>query len=92
MFTLPIDAHEVTQRSGFDSSASRFELPTFDHKQKDPVFDAIEVPAGSRHIFVEGIYTFDQSMGLDGLWDLKVWVDASVDVAVERMARRHLQA
>lgn len=48
--------------------------PTFDHKQKDPIFDALTIPAGNQLIFIEGIYTFDKNEDLNNFWDLKIWI------------------
>lgn len=69
--------------------------PSFDHATKDPVADAIEIPATARAVLVEGNYCalnrppWSDAAGLmDELW----YIDVSPDVTHSRLAVRHLQS
>ncbi|KAJ6190959.1 hypothetical protein N7519_000980 [Penicillium mononematosum] len=67
------------------NSAKILYAPSFDHKQKDPVSDMI----------VEGNYLlFDEPSWRDvaPLFDYRLFVDADLEVARERVAKRHVQA
>jgi uridine kinase len=37
-------------------------------------------------VIVEGLYLFDKSLELQ-CWDMKVWVEADIDIAAERVAK-----
>lgn len=69
--------------------------PSFDHATKDPVADAIEIPATARVVLVEGNYCalnrppWSDAAGLmDELW----YIDVPSDVTHLRLAVRHLQS
>ena len=72
--------------------------PSFSHALKDPVADDIPIPPSSRLLFFEGNYvnlaypadtSWDKARKLmDEVW----WVDVSKEVAVERLAVRHVEA
>lgn len=70
--------------------------PSFDHAEGDPIEDAIRVEAGTRVVILEGIYLLLREPSpwaavrtfLDESW----FVDVHMDVAVERLAQRHMRA
>ena len=65
-------------------------FPAFDHAEKDPRADAIQVTRDTPLVFVEGIYVLMSSWQVEPLFDLRVFVDCDLDTAVERVARRHV--
>lgn len=69
--------------------------PDFAHDVGDPVPDAITVIPQSRLIIVEGLYLLHDDDGWDGakpLFDECWYLDTPMEVAMERLARRHMQA
>lgn len=67
--------------------------PSFDHAIKDPVADGIAIPPTARIVFIEGNYIAlnrapwtDAATIMDRLW----YVDTPADVAVARLAKRHM--
>lgn len=78
-----------------ESPIQAVRAPSFDHATKDPVVDAIEVPAAARVVLVEGNYCAlnrppwsDAASLMDELW----YIDVSPGVAHPRLATRHLQS
>lgn len=65
-------------------------FPTFDHAVKDPQPDMIRVSPTVPLIIVEGIYVLMRDWLLESLFDLRVFVDCDLDVATDRLTRRHL--
>ncbi len=70
-------------------------VPSFDHAVKDPVENDIPIPPTARVIVFEGLYVAldeepwrDAAKLMDELW----FVDVSMDVAVERLVKRHVEA
>lgn len=69
--------------------------PSFDHAVKDPVADDIAIAPTTRVLFFEGNYlSLDRSPWKDAarLMDELWFVDVEVDVARERLVKRHVQA
>jgi pantothenate kinase len=66
------------------------EFPGFDHAEGDPREAAIRIDADARPIFVEGLYLLLADWRLEALFDLRVFLDCPVDVAMRRVAARHL--
>lgn len=68
--------------------------PSFDHGMGDPVADAIEIAPVTSLIIVEGLYLLHREHGwnLDGLLDECWYLDTGMDVAMERLAKRHMAA
>ncbi len=69
--------------------------PDFAHDVGDPVPDAIVVPASLQLVIVEGLYLLHDQDGWSGttaLLDEGWYLDTPMDVAMERLARRHMQA
>ncbi|CAK7215493.1 hypothetical protein SBRCBS47491_002500 [Sporothrix bragantina] len=67
--------------------------PSFDHALKDPLADAVAIPPTARIVLIEGNYIAlnrspwkEAAAVMDRLW----YVDTPADVAVARLARRHL--
>ncbi|KAL1889593.1 hypothetical protein Sste5346_008842 [Sporothrix stenoceras] len=67
--------------------------PSFDHALKDPVADSIAIPPTARIVFIEGNYIAlnrapwtEAAAIMDRLW----YVNTPADVAVARLAKRHL--
>jgi pantothenate kinase len=65
-------------------------FPAFDHAEGDPREAAIEVPAGAGPVFVEGLYLLLRDWRLEDLFDLRVFLDCPLDLAMLRVAARHL--
>ena len=69
--------------------------PSFDHAVKDPVADDIAIAPTTRVLFFEGNYlSLDRSPWKDAaqLMDELWFVDVKIDVARERLVKRHVQA
>ena len=66
-------------------------FPSFDHALKDPVENDIIVKESHKVIIVEGLYLFTKEWKLNELFDVKVFIDCPIDIAVDRLAKRHLQ-
>jgi pantothenate kinase len=85
----------------FDAAALRSDLarlkqtrigvfPAFDHAVKDPEPGAIVVGPEAPLVIVEGLYLLLDSWQLAGLFDAAVFLDVELEVALERVAARHL--
>ncbi|MDB5338343.1 MAG: putative pantothenate kinase, (phosphoribulokinase/uridine kinase family protein) [Planctomycetaceae bacterium] len=99
-----LDAEGLRRRGApytFDAAACRTDMarlaqtrsgsfPTFDHAEKDPRPDMIQVTPSVPLIIVEGIYVLMHDWGLESLFDLRVFLDCDLDVAVERLTLRHV--
>ena len=66
------------------------EFPAFDHAEGDPREAAIRIEAGAQPIFVEGLYLLLRDWRLGEFFDLRVFLDCSLDIAMRRVAARHL--
>lgn len=66
--------------------------PDFQHGVGDPVADAISVSADTKLIIVEGLYLLHREHGwsLNGLLDECWYLDTSMEVAMERLVKRHM--
>ena len=66
--------------------------PTFEHGVGDPVADAITVNPDTQVIVLEGLYLLHREHGwnLTGLLDECWYLDTPMDVAMERLVRRHM--
>jgi len=69
----------------------RGSFPGFDHAEKDPRPDAVCVTPEVPLVIVEGIYVLMQAWRSELLFDLRVFLDCSLDEAVERLTIRHVQ-
>lgn len=65
-------------------------FPAFDHAEKDPRAGAICVRPETPLVFVEGIYVLMRAWHSESLFDLRVFIDCDLDVAVERLTARHV--
>ncbi len=83
----------------FDSTKLREELknlrqnhtgwfPNFDHASKDPQPNAIHVGSNCPLVIVEGNYLLLQAWNLEGLFDLKVFLDCDIHKAMDRVRHR----
>jgi pantothenate kinase len=70
--------------------AGRGSFPTFDHAVKDPVENGVIVPDGTPLVIVEGLYVLLSDWRMTGLFDLTVFLDCELEVAMDRVAARHL--
>jgi pantothenate kinase len=70
--------------------AGRGSFPTFDHAVKDPVENGVIVPDGTPLVIVEGLYLLLSDWRMTGLFDFKVFLDCELEVAMDRVAARHL--
>jgi len=69
--------------------------PDFSHGVGDPVEDAQIVKAQAQVILVEGLYLLHQADGWDGvseMFDERWYLDTPREIALERLARRHMSA
>ena len=66
------------------------EFPAFDHAEGDPREAAIRIEAGARPIFVEGLYLLLHDWRLETFFGLRVFLDCPLDIAMRRVAARHL--
>ena len=66
------------------------EFPAFDHAEGDPREAAIRIKAGAQPIFVEGLYLLLRDWRLEAFFDLRVFLDCPLDLAMRRVADRHL--
>ncbi|MEQ1534403.1 MAG: hypothetical protein ABL923_00870 [Burkholderiaceae bacterium] len=66
--------------------------PDFQHGVGDPVSDAISVNPDTKLIIVEGLYLLHREHGwnLAGLLDECWYLDTPMDVAMERLVKRHM--
>jgi pantothenate kinase len=66
--------------------------PDFQHGVGDPVADAIGIEPDTKLIIVEGLYLLHREHGwnLNGLLDECWYLDTSMDVAMERLVKRHM--
>jgi pantothenate kinase len=66
--------------------------PDFQHGVGDPVADAINVNPDTQLIIVEGLYLLHREHGwnLSGLLDECWYLDTSMDVAMQRLVKRHM--
>ncbi len=66
--------------------------PDFQHGVGDPVADAISVNPDAKLIIVEGLYLLHREHGwnLHGLLDECWYLDTSMEVAMERLVKRHM--
>ena len=99
-----LDAEEMRRRGAphtFDPARLRADLlrlkqigmgefPAFDHAEADPREAAIRINADARPIFVEGLYLLLAAWQLEIIFDLRVFLDCPLDLAMRRVAARHL--
>lgn len=65
-------------------------FPAFDHAVKDPHPGAIEVPPTAKLVLVEGLYLLLKDWQLEDLFETTVFLDCDMQVALDRVAARHL--
>jgi pantothenate kinase len=99
-----LDAEGMRRRGAqytFDAAGCRADLerlkqtrsglfPTFDHAEKDPRPGMIEVTPSVPLVIVEGLYVLMRDWQLERLFDLRVFLDCDLDVATDRLTRRHV--
>ncbi|KNG81212.1 hypothetical protein ANOM_010335 [Aspergillus nomiae NRRL 13137] len=76
-------------------SAKILYAPSFDHEKKDPVTDGISITPDTSILILEGNYLLlDEPQWRDvaSMVDYRIFVDADLQVARERVAKRHVQA
>lgn len=75
-----------------NNSSESTTWPDFQHGVGDPVADAISVKPDAKLIIVEGLYLLHREHGwnLNGLLDECWYLDTSMDVAMERLVKRHM--
>ena len=69
--------------------------PGFEHAVGDPVEGAYMVLASTRLVIVEGLYLLHHADGwaaIGQLFDERWYLDTPMETAMERLARRHMQA
>jgi pantothenate kinase len=79
------------------ASAGRADIPWpgFEHTVGDPVEGAATVPASTRLVIVEGLYLLHHADGWEAisqLFDERWYLDTPLEIAMERLALRHMQA
>ncbi len=65
-------------------------FPAFDHAEQDPRADAIQVTPATPLVIVEGLYLLMRDWQLEKLFDLRIFIDCKLEIAMERVAMRHL--
>ena len=92
------DAAALRQRlEELRASAGRSDVPWpgFEHAVGDPVEGALTVPAATRLVIVEGLYLLHRADGwetISACFDERWYLDIPLELALERLARRHMQA
>ena len=68
--------------------------PGFEHHVGDPVADAVLVSPAARIVLVEGLYLLHDDHGWQHhhLFDESWFLDVPMDVAMDRLVQRHMQA
>ena len=69
--------------------------PEFKHGVGDPVEDALSVKAHTQVVLVEGLYLLHQVDGwniVSDVFDERWYLDTPLDIALERLAQRHMSA
>jgi len=69
--------------------------PSFDHAAEDPVPDSVHIPENASIVVLEGNYLLlgePYWRGIPSLVDLRVFVNADLDVMRRRLANRHIGA
>ncbi|MEO7908053.1 MAG: hypothetical protein ABIV47_00250 [Roseiflexaceae bacterium] len=69
--------------------------PGFEHEVGDPVEGAYTVLASTRLVIVEGLYLLHQAdrwEAISTLFDERWYLDTPLEIALERLAPRHMQA
>ncbi|SBS28680.1 Phosphoribulokinase [Marinomonas spartinae] len=69
--------------------------PSFDHQVGDPVENDCLISKDIKLVFVEGLYLLHQEDGWAGstaLFDQHWFLDVPLEIAIERLAQRHMQA
>lgn len=66
------------------------QFPAFDHAEQDPRPNAITVTPATKLVLVEGLYLLMRDWQLEDVFDLKIFLDCDLDVALSRVAQRHL--
>ena len=89
-FTFDLQKFQAKVKQLSTKQGFPFLFPSFDHAAKDPVEDTIVVKEDVKHVIVEGLYLFDKALELD-CWDFKIWVECDIDIATERVGKRHFQ-
>ncbi len=79
------------------SAAGRTDVswPGFEHALGDPVEGTYTVPASTHLVLVEGLYLLHQADGwaaISQLFDERWYLDTPLEIALERLALRHMQA
>jgi pantothenate kinase len=70
--------------------SARGSFPSFEHAVKDPVDDGVIVPEGTPLVIVEGLYLLLSDWRMTGLFGFTVFLDCDLEVAMGRIAARHL--
>lgn len=65
-------------------------FPAFDHAEQDPREKAIRVTQEHRYVLVEGLYLLMGDWELSEMFDFTVFLDCDLEVAIDRVAMRHL--
>ncbi|GGN35176.1 MULTISPECIES: AAA family ATPase [Marinomonas] len=69
--------------------------PSFDHAIGDPIEDDLTIKKETKVILIEGLYLLHQNDGWQAsqtLFDEHWFLDIPVEVAIERLAKRHMKA
>lgn len=94
-FTFDADAFHQLIRQLVKVPIEPLKAPSFDHATKDPVNDAIDIPASARIVLVEGNYCTlnrrpwsDAASLMTELW----YIDIPAEIAYRRVADRHVNS
>ncbi|KAL4890122.1 hypothetical protein BDV59DRAFT_204717 [Aspergillus ambiguus] len=89
-----MSSRSLSSAGGTDEDSTIY-APTFDHKLKDPVENGIQITDDISIVIVEGNYLLlDEPVWKEiaQIVDYKVFIDADLQIARGRLARRHVAA
>jgi pantothenate kinase len=67
-------------------------FPSFDHSEKDPREGAIQITKNDKIILIEGLYLFCKDWGINDLFDIKLYLECTLEESEERVASRHVKS
>lgn len=86
---------EQTKRIAGSYQKETLYWPSFDHQVGDPIDNDIEIPKDTKVILIEGLYLLHNQDGWQecaSLIDENWFLDTPLELAIERLAQRHMKA
>jgi pantothenate kinase len=91
----PVSLAQRLRRLRDDAGQTSVEWPDFQHDVGDPVEAAHSVSPATRVVLVEGLYLLHEADGWEEVgrcFDERWYLDTPLDVAMERLTKRHMAA